>query len=89
MSHQHGSSIGLVVAKVSELQRNQNILYNLVKPKKDEPNLVESNLKLANVLPKKRDMLTALSSSSSYSNMSFGVNSEIIPNDLISSAEVF
>ncbi|GAB1609762.1 uncharacterized protein LOC115227130 [Argonauta hians] len=48
------STVGLVVAKVAELQRNQNILYNLVKPKKDEPELVESNLKLANVLPKKR-----------------------------------
>ncbi|XP_014772911.1 uncharacterized protein LOC106871114 isoform X2 [Octopus bimaculoides] len=54
MSYHSGSSIGFVVAKVAELQRNQNILYNLVKPKKDEPDLVESNLKLANVLPKKR-----------------------------------
>ncbi|CAE1173309.1 unnamed protein product [Acanthosepion pharaonis] len=44
----------LVVARLEELQRNQNILYNLVKPTKDNPNLIESNLKLANVLPKNR-----------------------------------
>lgn len=44
----------LVVARQKELQQNQNVLYNLVKPTKDKPELIESNLKLANVLPKNR-----------------------------------